>query len=1345
MASKLISKDFVKAFYKIKTSSNKDIKEDYFNLEENKRFLSITKNNIKGMPETYSSQVNRIFTTEENSFIYEEICKDLVYTAVNGQNHFILGYGVKNAGKKSLLIGEYNSNSNINKRGVLYRLIEELLIKKTSNMSLYFNFLLEYNGKVLEYNKFPHLNEKDTFPNNDEVERMFENIKDFDYQNDIFKKPVFEVEEIIKPITKILESLFHLEKNDHRFYSRSNLIFNLQLFDINSNEKISNICITVLSSSSIDKLSIRENDYSLLEYSKIDKAKSLQVRYNLKFFKDRLEMISIFDKLIKLRENRETVKLEKQLTKKHTIHNNNKNNSNLTIKAIENPENKGSSSTILSEFNSNYGNNTFFNNNETNTKESKFLKHNNQIQKLNTIVETKEDKTPKSNNNFSSETNKLNINTKVLVNRNKEETKVRFNNNDQNINSYDDNIEKLINDANQFLEENPDYQISGANLNKTKRKSEHEDSKKSLSKLITSDTSRLLFVLKNNFTVKTKFILIGFLFPTTNMYEKVKDTISFIKKCYIGETKELAVLASEHNSTANLTKLDALNEEKTNAEIVNLEKLLAYKEDELFKINQKLIEHTETIKNQEKISSNLREKIIKNENIYKHKIENISKALDFEGDILKLATALDLNNEKSEEVAKAKEIRLSKGKIISLKNMIEQLTAKNENLKNELIKNFSLKVASNDVKLISKYYIKNKENIIDQERENNYEILKNKEVLRLKQENELISIKNEELIKELKKKEDLVLELTKSERFFGKFTNKFNKEEFVNNEMRKKMIQSGMKHKELTKEEEISNNKRGKLSNKKEVYKQASNDDTNNNGIIFSVLKCKECEKKETLNSNRSKYTSNLKQNNNENDNANTPRVNASSKKDINNSNIKGYIEYNDSDNSNKKPEYKIKYDQETRIQHLLLEKSALESELEFREVDIRNLNTLLKQKDNHSSDEIDKYKRELCDIYNKMLNLIESFYYYFSTKRIEVSKTNINKVNSNDVNGSNSFNSTYVSLGYVLDQKKQVEYVIEKIFQSINDCNYPKLNFLFKDEIPFVNKIAVEKKEAIDRKNGVLIKYNEKSNSVKSSNIRSSVSGFNGVTGVSNNNADSKIINNTDKSESIKNRNNIIINNDALNDSIHEDTQDIIKLASETKTFTNDFLVKQDFNDLLYIAQDLNSSIIQYKHFINSYKDKVNKDYKKEEFQEKAYVSSLFKEIEKLKSLLKQSNDKNMNLISKLEVSKRSNIENSSNCFLSNKNVDFSNVNNNTLGINRTKKLGLSNSMVNMTNNANNNANNALNKSIYNNNNSNNNFPSIVGKNKSECNNIFLSRKENLNSNLKDNKKQRVQSAIIK
>ena len=247
--------DRIKIFLKIRKPEMED--KSYYDIDQSNNILTLYDQIIKapsGKSKIY--EMDKIFTNQnENSYIYEEICRDCINDSLKGNNFCFISYGETTSDKINMLYGNFEDcYSNINNRGIFPRLLEKYIETINSNDEYKNNYSLNLSlmcingGKVIDLSKYigkeiGDLNENYIYNSGINIENNKEII------NSIKKFPTENVSDIIFFLNKILslfqkidfESTYHLFINSH-------FIFNIYITD-NNGKNISNLIFIILNGS----------------------------------------------------------------------------------------------------------------------------------------------------------------------------------------------------------------------------------------------------------------------------------------------------------------------------------------------------------------------------------------------------------------------------------------------------------------------------------------------------------------------------------------------------------------------------------------------------------------------------------------------------------------------------------------------------------------------------------------------------------------------------------------------------------------------------------------------------------------------------------------------------------------------------------------------------------------------------------------------------------------------------------------------------------------------------------------------------------------------------------------
>ncbi len=247
--------DRIKVFLKVSKPEMED--KSYYDIDQSNNILTLYDQLIKG-PSGKSKlyEMDKIFTNQnENSYIYEEICRDCINDSLKGNNFCFISYGETTSDKINMLYGNIeDSYTNINNRGIFPRLLEKYIETINSNEEYKNNYSLNLSlmcingGKVIDLSKYigkeiGDLKESKIYNSGINIENNKEIL------NSIKKFPTENVSDIIFFLNKIF-SLFHKIDFDSQYhlFANSHFIFNIYITD-NNGKNISNLIFIILNGS----------------------------------------------------------------------------------------------------------------------------------------------------------------------------------------------------------------------------------------------------------------------------------------------------------------------------------------------------------------------------------------------------------------------------------------------------------------------------------------------------------------------------------------------------------------------------------------------------------------------------------------------------------------------------------------------------------------------------------------------------------------------------------------------------------------------------------------------------------------------------------------------------------------------------------------------------------------------------------------------------------------------------------------------------------------------------------------------------------------------------------------
>ena len=279
---KQINSDLIKIYLKVKEPLNDD--KPYYNINLENNIFTLYDPIIKSPSEKSAIfEFDKIFTqNNENSYIYEEICRDSVNNALNGENITFISYGETSSDKINVIYGDYeDSYTNINNRGIFPRFLEQLISnindneEYKNNYSINLSYMLVNNIKVVDLSNYmgkeiSHLNEEQIFNNG-----IYINKNNKDMLSSIKKVPTENVGDVVFFINKIFTLLEKLNDNsNYHLLSWSHFSFLVYITD-NNGKNISNINFICLNGS--EQLNLTKNNDNIINHSESKKKEVIKL------------------------------------------------------------------------------------------------------------------------------------------------------------------------------------------------------------------------------------------------------------------------------------------------------------------------------------------------------------------------------------------------------------------------------------------------------------------------------------------------------------------------------------------------------------------------------------------------------------------------------------------------------------------------------------------------------------------------------------------------------------------------------------------------------------------------------------------------------------------------------------------------------------------------------------------------------------------------------------------------------------------------------------------------------------------------------------------------------------
>ena len=296
---------------------------------------------------------------------------------------------------------------------------------------------------------------------------------------------------------------------------------------------------------------------------------------------------------------------------------------------------------------------------------------------------------------------------------------------------------------------------------------------------------------------KIKFRIIGTIFPNTGFQQSVKDTVLFLYEC-----RNIMKRKRDKNQIFE-------NLYDTSAEIIEKKK-----DDYIFQLENKVKNQKKSIDELTKNVTQKDNKINFLQNTYIEQINTVKKKLNFPGDISVLIAG-DENTKEANFVKEMREyqdiLKRNKGNIFILEKKLKQAN-------DEIIKLKNKNIVKNSDETMVNYYLSLRQQEENRHKEDNSLRELYKQIDGLKQEVKAKDFINNELKKEIQKKNDILFNLPLA----------FKENYSLNNEIIKD------KNREFSiKSDKISENKKEILSEKKNNNNNSESDENLDNDIYY--------------------------------------------------------------------------------------------------------------------------------------------------------------------------------------------------------------------------------------------------------------------------------------------------------------------------------------------------------------------------------------------------------------------------------------------------------------------------------------------------------------------------------
>ena len=253
----LIKTNCIKTYLHIHNPTIQD--KPYYKLDLIKNILYLNNNAEPDSEGIF--EFDKIFTNENNnSYIYENICSNIIKEALEGKSYCFISYGTTMSDKLKVLIGDFDYSSNeinIENKGIFMNTLEDLINNKNinNNINISLSYFSIYNDKIIDLSLFQ---EKDLINiNNIEENLMKKSIElNKNYDINILQKIDIinnnSLNSINYSIIKLFNTFLSIEdqKTKYHMYPISHFCFIIYIKS-NDNVLISSITFILLNGSEL--------------------------------------------------------------------------------------------------------------------------------------------------------------------------------------------------------------------------------------------------------------------------------------------------------------------------------------------------------------------------------------------------------------------------------------------------------------------------------------------------------------------------------------------------------------------------------------------------------------------------------------------------------------------------------------------------------------------------------------------------------------------------------------------------------------------------------------------------------------------------------------------------------------------------------------------------------------------------------------------------------------------------------------------------------------------------------------------------------------------------------------
>ena len=232
----LNTEEIIKTFLKVDTP--KYVDKPYYTINKSKKIITLHDKIIKSPSESsFDFEEDKIFNeSDENSYIYEEICRNSIKDALDDISFLFVFYGDTSGSKYNLSIGDIKEDkTNYNKYGIFLRYIDNIINvvnkKENSHIKLKISYFMLNDNDIYDLSKLRNKNINiDSFTLDDLDKNKYTIKKEENIINNITKSDLEKMTKELNFLMKVLNILNKLESNEKRnILSLSHFCFSIYI------------------------------------------------------------------------------------------------------------------------------------------------------------------------------------------------------------------------------------------------------------------------------------------------------------------------------------------------------------------------------------------------------------------------------------------------------------------------------------------------------------------------------------------------------------------------------------------------------------------------------------------------------------------------------------------------------------------------------------------------------------------------------------------------------------------------------------------------------------------------------------------------------------------------------------------------------------------------------------------------------------------------------------------------------------------------------------------------------------------------------------------------------------